>query len=157
MYANASNITPSYTHVSSYVIWRGHPWAISSVAHTYPCVTIWLANTYMVDIWATSTNQKLLIIIKIIISPHVAIFVDSTKCLHLLLCCMHSREITHGEPTFLPCLATRHIVYQFHILERDIFHGHYLLESREIWYSHPTTMATRMDNPPTNCRHHHQH
>ena len=25
MYANASNITQSYTHVSSYMIWRIHP------------------------------------------------------------------------------------------------------------------------------------
>ena len=25
MYANASNNTPSYTHVSSYVVWRVHP------------------------------------------------------------------------------------------------------------------------------------
>ena len=25
MYANASNNTPSYTHVSSYVVWNVHP------------------------------------------------------------------------------------------------------------------------------------
>ena len=25
MYANASNNTPSYTHISAYVVWRVHP------------------------------------------------------------------------------------------------------------------------------------
>ena len=25
MYINASNNTPSYTHISSYIIWRVHP------------------------------------------------------------------------------------------------------------------------------------
>ena len=38
MYTNASNNTPSYTHVSSYVVWRVHPLGvcIQFLCTTYP-------------------------------------------------------------------------------------------------------------------------
>ena len=62
----------------------------------------------MVDIWATSTNQKLLLIIKIIISPYFAIFVDSTKwtvafAFSCVVCIKGKSPME--EPTFTPLLC----------------------------------------------------
>ena len=38
MYANVSSYTPFYTHISLYVIWRGHPWAHDlNYPHIWKC------------------------------------------------------------------------------------------------------------------------
>ena len=38
MYASASNNTPSYTHVSSYVVWRVHPQGYLVALYAYVCL-----------------------------------------------------------------------------------------------------------------------
>ena len=72
MYANASNYTPFYTHVSSYVVWRVHPpvlnYTIGKISFEI-CVTHWsvgnsvdpprfLVSFYQVGLWALQQHHE---------------------------------------------------------------------------------------------------